>query len=304
MVIFAVGVLSGFYLLYRLAQLIILLLRPSSISRYHHGNQPWALITGASDGIGFAFAQELSHHGFDIILHGRNPSKLSGCQARLEKEFPDRKFRIFVADVTQDSAAVIAKFVKSSKDLCLTVLINNVGGTKGFLDIDFKTLSSHTTTEIADLANANMHFSTLLTTALLPILARQQPSLIINTGSTSDIGMPYLSVYAATKAYIAAWSFGLKAEMQAEGLDIEVHDMQSGTTQSNQNRTAESLANPSARTFAKAAIAKVGCGRVVVPAWWFHHMQTAFLGILPEWAQRQALVAMLKPLKGKGLSDH
>ena len=75
-----------------------------------------------------------------------------------------------------------------------------------------------------------MRLSTLLTAALLPILAQNQPGLIINTGSTSAIGMPYLSVYAATKASIAAWSFGSKAEMQAEGLDIKVHDVESGIT--------------------------------------------------------------------------
>lgn len=271
---FGIGIASCSFFLYKLSDFVFLHLRSSSIPCYTHGTAPWALVAGASDGIGFAFAQELSHRVFNIVLHGRNSSKLSTCQARLEKESPDRSFRIFVADVTRNPEAAIADFVSIPGDLSLTVLVDNVGGTKGFLDTDFKTLSTHTPTEIANLADANMRFSALLTAALLPILAQNQPGLIINTDSTSAIGMPYLSVYAATKAYIAAWSFGLKAEMQAEGLDIEVHDVESGTTQSNQNRTAESLANPSARTFARAAIAKVGRGRVVVPGWWMHHLRS------------------------------
>lgn len=300
---FGIGLASCSLALYRVLRFISLHLRSSSLPRYNHGPAPWALVTGASDGIGFAFAQELSQRGFNIVLHGRNSSKLAACQTRLEKESPGAKFRLFIADVTRDPDEAIEKFVESARELDLTVLVNNVGGTKGFLEKDFKCLSDHSPTEIANLMQANMRFSTVLTAALLPILAQHQPSLIINTGSTSAVGMPYLSVYAATKAYVAAWSFGLKAEMEAEGLDIEVHDLESGTTQSNQNRTEASLATPAARTFARAAVGKVGCGRVVVPGWWVHHLIKAVVGWLPEWAQRSVLVMALKPMRDKGLSE-
>lgn len=302
---FGIGVISCSFVLYRFYSFILLHFRSSSLPRYHHGpNPPWALVTGASDGIGFAFAQELGRRGFNVVLHGRNPTKLSACQTQLEKEYPDRKFLIFVADVTRESEQAVRKFVESAAgDLDLTVLVNNVGGTKGFLEKDFTPLADHSPTEIAKLMEANMRFSTLLTAALLPVLAQHQPGLIINTGSTSAIGMPYLSVYAATKAYIAAWSYGLKAEMQAEGLDIEVHDVESGTTQSGQNKTKESLTTPTAKTFARAAIDKVGCGRVVVPGWWVHHLLKVTVEVLPEWAQRWVLVKALKPMKDKGLSE-
>ena len=300
--VIGIGIASSLKLLYDLFDFISLHLRSSSISRYHHGDSTWAIVTGASDGIGLAFAQELSRRGFNIVLHGRNPLKLADCQARLEKEFSGRQYRIFLADVTQDSIPAMKKFIGSARDIRLTVLVNNVGGTKGFLDTDFKTLASHRPTEIANLSAANMQFSTTLTAALLSILAQNQPSLILNIGSISAGGMPYLSVYAATKAYIAAWSFGLKAEMEAEGLDIEVHNIESGTTQSGQNRTPERLTNPTAITFARAAIAKVGCGRVVVTGWWPHHLQKMSLEMMPEWAQRSVLVAALKPMVGKGLA--
>ena len=103
-------------------------------------------------------------------------------------------FRTFIADVTRDPDEAIEKFVEGAKELDLTVLVNNVGGTKGFLETDFKRLSDHSPTEIANVMQANMRFSTVLTAALLPTLAQHQPSLIINTGSTSAVGMPYLSV--------------------------------------------------------------------------------------------------------------
>lgn len=166
----------------------------SPFPRYNHGPAPWALVTGASDVIGFAFAQELSQRGSNVVLHGRNASKLAACQAQLEKESSGVKFGIFIADVTRDPDEAIVKFVQSARELDLTVLVNNVGGTKGFLDKDFKLLSDHSPAEIINDMQANTRFSTVLTAALLLILVQHQPSLIINTGSTSAVGMPYLSV--------------------------------------------------------------------------------------------------------------
>lgn len=81
----------------------------------------------------------------------------------------------------------------------------------------------------------------------------------MDTGSNSAGGMPYLSVYAATKAYIAAWSFGLEAECGLRDWTFNFMTLSVGY-RSKQNRTAASLANPTARTFARAAIAKVGRG--------------------------------------------
>lgn len=65
----------------------------------------------------------------------------------------------------------------------------------------------------------------------------------------------------------------------------------------------ESLATPAARTFARAVVGKVGCGRVVVPGWWVHHLLKGTVGLYPEWAQRWTLVLALKPMRDKDLSQ-
>ena len=51
-------------------------LRPSSVKRYLHGRAPYAIVTGATDGIGRATAAELVTRGFNLILHGRNEEKM------------------------------------------------------------------------------------------------------------------------------------------------------------------------------------------------------------------------------------
>jgi len=89
----------------------------------------WALVTRASDGIGLGFAQELSERGFNIILHGRNEGKLDGIKEQLQKTSPDREFRIFVRDAEKElTDEILHNLQESLKDIHLTVLINNVGG--------------------------------------------------------------------------------------------------------------------------------------------------------------------------------
>jgi 17beta-estradiol 17-dehydrogenase / very-long-chain 3-oxoacyl-CoA reductase len=75
----------------QVAQFLYFNFRPSSLPRYgkkHRLYKPtyktWALVTGATDGLGVAWAHELAASGFNIVLHGRNPAKLATIKAELE----------------------------------------------------------------------------------------------------------------------------------------------------------------------------------------------------------------------------
>ncbi len=125
----------------------------------------------------------------------------------------------------------------------------------------------------------------------------------MNIGTASLAGAPYLSVYTATKAYLGAWSFALASEMQAEGLDVEVKCVLSGSTQTAQNTRAVGMFNPSAGTFARAAVGVVGGGGVVVTAVAAQAVQKAAVDVLPQWVARWMLGTVLRRMKGKMLSD-
>lgn len=95
------GVLSLVGVLYSIASFVSPFLRPSRIGRYLHdtdGKPPWALVTGASDGIGKQFCHQLAARGFNVVLHGRNPSKLARVRDELADAFPRRRFRSLIAD--------------------------------------------------------------------------------------------------------------------------------------------------------------------------------------------------------------
>ncbi|KAK3185944.1 hypothetical protein K4F52_005399 [Lecanicillium sp. MT-2017a] len=98
----AVGAIFTVVAISRTVGLIRIYLLPSRFDRYAHrapdGSPPWAMVTGASDGIGLAFAGELASRGFNVVLHGRNPDKLARVMADLQARNPERTFRIVIAD--------------------------------------------------------------------------------------------------------------------------------------------------------------------------------------------------------------
>jgi 17beta-estradiol 17-dehydrogenase / very-long-chain 3-oxoacyl-CoA reductase len=93
------------------------LLRPSQLHRYaRSGNGAWALVTGASDGIGLAFVHELLNRDFNVLLHGRNKSKLEKLRDELTKKYPKLSLEIAVADASQYDGGYMA-VVEKAKNL-------------------------------------------------------------------------------------------------------------------------------------------------------------------------------------------
>ena len=102
-------------------------LRPSSVHKYLHGPAPYAIVTGATDGIGKATAIELFRKGFNLIIHGRNEDKIRKVIAEIKAAGGNGDIRYFVADASKgghDFAQLLAPFA----DLNITLVIHNVGG--------------------------------------------------------------------------------------------------------------------------------------------------------------------------------
>ncbi|KAI6900513.1 hypothetical protein KC318_g10539 [Hortaea werneckii] len=282
-------------------------IRKSSLHRLQapdSSGPPWALITGASDGIGKGFAQELCHESFNVILHGRNEQKLHAVREELLTQFPQRSIEIFTID-----AATIATSHASLEDLLnkrfshlnLRLLVNNVATTTHPL---FEPLSNRTTQEIAQGIEGTAHFPTQITRALLPHLHRHQPSTILNIGSgVSELPAPYLTFYSAAKAYNQTFSANLAAELQAgEGWrGVEVLALLVGMVATNTPATREaSFLVPSARRFARCCLGALGCGRRVVWPYWPHAVQFGEMaGWVPGWVLERAVLGIVAAERAK-----
>lgn len=205
---------------YSAAQFTWSFVRPSRLHIYHNSNDKnWAVITGASDGIGKAFARTLLTRDFDVLLHGRNKTKLETLQRALAADFPQRGIEIVVADASKfdDSYMNVVEKVRNlSGDV--SILVNNVGGihnTPGY--------AAHGETahgDIDNVINTNVRFGTHLTREMIPVLSKTPRALVVHLGSVAGInGVPYIATYSGTKGFIHSFNDAMKTEMVALGID-------------------------------------------------------------------------------------
>lgn len=178
----ALGGLWAFSQLYKLSSFTWYhFLRPYNLSKYKKGGkgEPWAIVTGASDGIGLAFAEELASQGFNVILHGRNEQKLQGVKERLLSQWPARKFEILILDAIADAgnADKMAAALSEFKDLNIKILINNVGGVAGGKP-SFRKFAEKSPELIDAWIDINLRFATQFTRQVLPTLIANQSALV------------------------------------------------------------------------------------------------------------------------------
>lgn len=172
------------------------------------------LITGASSGIGEAFANALAARGNDLILVARSEDKLEAIAQQLQSQHNIRT-EVIVQDLTQaDGASNVFQKVQHL-GLTVDVLINNAGfGDYGaFVESD--------RTKQLDMIRLNILALTDLTHQFLPRMVERKTGHIINVASIAAFQpMPYLSVYAATKAFVLSFSEALWAEVKSDGVKI------------------------------------------------------------------------------------
>lgn len=324
-----VGVLSILSVLYSIASFLSPFLRPSRLGRYlhdTHGKPPWALVTGASDGIGKQFCHQLAARGFNVVLHGRNPSKLARVEDELVKAFPQRQFRTLIADgsaiacnscrpATMPSSSSSSPSARNSSpnvdrqpalvdfeaiaaslaDINLTVLINNAGG--GVVNPVYQFLQHCSEPRLVGNINLNAIFPLLMQARLLPQLLGNAPALVLNIGSMSDNGLPMLASYASSKKFGDTASRILSRELVLQGrhADLEVLSVRVGeVTATSYNSHPVSFFEPDAAAMAAAALARVGCGRPSVDGYFPHALQQAAMDLAPSWAREKTMIGVVR----------
>ena len=289
------GIITLLYLTIRTTLFVWTFLRPSKLGRYcHSGSGSWALVTGASDGIGRSFSEELLKRGFNVLLHGRNAEKLERIKKDLLRAFPKRYAETVVADASEygDNYSVILDKAKQLPGK-LTVLVNNVGGITTRPQYISQAEIEHEHIDIC--INTNVRFSTHLTRALLPTLKENRPSVILNAGSTGGLaGVPYLVTYSATKSYVHCFSQGLKNELVAEGIeDVDAMGVLIGNV-STPGNTQKMAGDISSSECASACLDRVGGGKSLAWAHWKAALQISIVDILPKGIMRKMVGAEMR----------
>jgi len=297
-----IGILTVTWYLTKILLFLHLHCNPSNrtalLTRYKHGLPSWALITGASDGIGYGFAQELVRRGFGVVLHGRNQAKLERAQAQLQLEHPGAMVRLLVVDAISASAADLETALTALADLHITILVNNVGGFPPMTHY-LKPLTAFTATDVDSTINLNARFLTRMTKLMIPCLTHPTGrSLIINISSGAQIGIPWLVLYSGTKGFVVSFSKALSRELQAEQAAIDVIALTPGDTRSASHAAPLAWNVPDSLGLARATLDCVGVaaqrGMLMLCPFWVHDMLLSLLELVPEAVKRVALVEEMR----------
>jgi uncharacterized protein len=174
----------------------------------------WALITGASAGIGVALARELAAGGANLVMTARRKDRLDELARELETKFKI-KTEVFTADLAQPNAAETIFAFTERRGLRIDLLVNNAGfGAYGEL---------HTVepARLLDMVQVNCGAVVHLTRLYLPQMVECRSGDILILASTASFqAVPYISTYAATKAFDLLFAEGLAEEMKPYGVRV------------------------------------------------------------------------------------
>jgi uncharacterized protein len=173
-----------------------------------------ALITGASSGIGAAFARALAEQGAHLILVARSEDKLRALATTLTTQHAIRA-DVLVADLSRPEAGLELFAATQQLSLTVDILINNAGfasyGSFDTLDAE------HEQQEIM----LNVAAVVDLTHRFLPTMLARHNGSIINLASTAAFQpTPYMAVYGASKAFVLSFSEALWAEYRSKGIRV------------------------------------------------------------------------------------
>ena len=183
-------------------------------SRESSGPRPRALVTGASAGIGLAFAERLARDGYELVLVARRRERLEALAKRLGGSH-ETAVDVLVADLT-DAGDLLTVEQRVAAVPGLELLVNSAGfGTAG----SFRALDPDTEEREILL---NCLALVRLTRAALPPMVKRGSGGVINVSSMAGfLPSPYNATYGATKAFVNSFTEALAEELRATGVAVQ-----------------------------------------------------------------------------------
>lgn len=172
---------------------------------------PWAVITGASSGIGAEFARQLAAHKLSIVLVARREAQLQEISDAIRREH-DVETRVIPADLTTEQGCTAV--VSGTADVDVGLLVNNAG-----MELHGSFLNKPASTHMTLIA-LNVTALTTLTHAFGKRLVARRKGGIIQVSSTAKDGLSYMSTYSASKAFVSNLAVILREEMREFGVDV------------------------------------------------------------------------------------
>lgn len=237
----------------------------------------WALVTGASAGIGAALARELARHGAKLVLTARRRERLDTLAAELRGA--GAEVRVITADLNDPAAPQELHNELAAAGIEIEILVNNAGlGNYGRFD------QSSTEQELSQVrvnCEAVVRLSRL---AVPPMVQRGRGWVLIVASTASFQPVPYITTYAATKAFDRMFALGLAAEVSRFG--VKVTALCPGPTESEFHQVAHAEGFrwkklQSAEEVARIGVAGLAAGRQTVIPYFRGRFNSKLVRVLP-----------------------
>ena len=174
-----------------------------------------ALVTGAANGLGKAYAIELAKSGYHTLLLDLPQTGLESLCNKIVNEFGTQSV-FYEIDLTQ-TKQIIEVCQKINEQYEVSILINNagIGGTRRFDEVDSDYLNT--------MMQLNIKAPTLLTKLLVPNLQKQTKAFVLNVSSMAAFSpMPYKTIYPASKSYLLSFTRSLQEEYRSSTICFSV----------------------------------------------------------------------------------
>lgn len=246
---------------------------------------PWAVVTGASDGIGRAFAEALAAAGLDLVIAARRGEVLATLARELAAA---HHVRVKVVAVDLATHAGVATLLAETADLDVGMLVAAAGyGTSGaFTDL-----------EVApelDMIDVNCRAVVELAHGFGRRFARaHRGGIVLMSSLLAFQGVPRAATYAATKAFVQTFAEGLRLELRPHGVDVIASapgPIRSGFA----NRAAMTMSfAQTPRDVAGSTLAALGRTTTIRPGWLSKLLELS-LAMLPRWGRVRMMAIVMR----------
>lgn len=261
----------------------------------------WAVITGATDGIGKEYAKELAKQGINVVLISRTKDKLIAVSNEIEAEYKV-KTKWIAADFSKGKE-IYRHIEQELAVIPVAILVNNVGKMYDYPD----ELEKIPDDILWDLININIGAVTLMSRMIIPHMKKQGKGAIVNISSGSELqAIPYMAVYAATKRYVRAFSLAIERELAEYNIDVQCVTPLFVVTKMNQYSDTVMKGNlliPSVQSYTRSLVFTLG-KTIETTGYWSHGLQYFFMKMSPEWLRTRISHRLCSQLRDEYFSTH